>query len=762
MAFSNVTNITLAYHLDFAKHAHCGPWYSGVEDSYTGQSGGFASSVMVEDIAISNSDVVGIIGNEFSTTARGVAEAFSFYELPYCSMASTSPSLSDKNKYPYFWRIMPSAGLGLHIYQLLRFWQVKRIVVIAQQDDDMGSAFAEDIINTLSSFEITILCNIQIPTSYGAGDISTAALDIKLKSASLPQPFEDPVQLFGPDYYSLLKGFIVFQAMPPNTTTTLFKRVYNGLNNLTRANLSTNDFVTVYTISPAYDCVMQMLMGFDKILKNNTGFTAKDLANRKLQTYMNYTAFKNVGYSGLSADPILLNSNGDLQIAFQVLSFTGNYFNATGFGRTDPLGSYFWYISGKYPTFFSGSQKPPVDGPPVIVLTEVFADVGNPIGGLVLFYAISSAAGCIGCAVFTFWFSKHVVVRKSGKVYLYATLVGLAMISVSLFGFMERVTTFSCLGRIWLQVLGFSAVIALLSAKIGGSNWQSSIHQSKIFNVFTVKTLTFAGIVVLLELIVLIFWTVFIRHSVTINSDSTSYIYACDDGDISNPISILLLLYNAVILFITSTISFNMDENMTFPGEEHYPQIICSGYIFTALIVLPLLENTGPGIEWITGYTTAVWFLVWNCLASIFAPKFMTVLIDSFENDDTIGKLIKEWKVGSVAGASKGDGNSTSETSSIARNLGRSLSKKASFKIRHDNREHQHKRKDKKAVLVHSGKKWSPVSFFQKYYDTAIGAKIANNFDLEIEFSSGNEMTKFGESFRNALNIGNDFNNNPS
>lgn len=53
-------------------------------------------------------DVVGIIGSESSKNTVQMAGLMSLYNIPMVSYISTSPLLSDKDRYPYFLRIVPS------------------------------------------------------------------------------------------------------------------------------------------------------------------------------------------------------------------------------------------------------------------------------------------------------------------------------------------------------------------------------------------------------------------------------------------------------------------------------------------------------------------------------------------------------------------------------------------------------------------------------------------------------------------------------
>ncbi|KAJ3138523.1 hypothetical protein HK100_012487 [Physocladia obscura] len=121
------------------RFSDCGPWYPAALETYFGASGGWAASLMFQDIYENNPDVIGVIGNEYSTTTLAIAEELSLVEIPYCSATSASPRLSDKKKYPYFWRTITALGIGDHICQVLLTWNVQRVAIIYQRDDDMGA-----------------------------------------------------------------------------------------------------------------------------------------------------------------------------------------------------------------------------------------------------------------------------------------------------------------------------------------------------------------------------------------------------------------------------------------------------------------------------------------------------------------------------------------------------------------------------------------------------------------------------------------------
>ncbi|KAI9350639.1 hypothetical protein BDR26DRAFT_914815 [Obelidium mucronatum] len=72
-AVDSVNNSTLilpGVQVEVKRFTDCGEYYPDADWGYWGNSGGFASSIMSQDISLVYPEVVGIIGTEYSTTAR--------------------------------------------------------------------------------------------------------------------------------------------------------------------------------------------------------------------------------------------------------------------------------------------------------------------------------------------------------------------------------------------------------------------------------------------------------------------------------------------------------------------------------------------------------------------------------------------------------------------------------------------------------------------------------------------------------------------
>ncbi|KAJ3238842.1 hypothetical protein HDU81_007042 [Chytriomyces hyalinus] len=102
-------------------------------------NGGYALVETALQIAENNPDVMAVFGGVSSEVTKYTAQLFSHFQIPYCGPMQGSPSLSDKNKYPYF--IRPAQGLGAekHFYQILKFWNASRVAIITDRSDYLAN-----------------------------------------------------------------------------------------------------------------------------------------------------------------------------------------------------------------------------------------------------------------------------------------------------------------------------------------------------------------------------------------------------------------------------------------------------------------------------------------------------------------------------------------------------------------------------------------------------------------------------------------------
>ncbi|KAJ3120652.1 hypothetical protein HK101_006905, partial [Irineochytrium annulatum] len=116
-------------------------------------SGGYALSQIAD--AMASMPVAGIIGDFFSRSTILTAEAATYYKKPFCGASQGTTVLSDKNNYPYFYRMQVAKGAGAHVLTLMKQWGISRIAML-QSADTLSASYATDIGGALSAAGISV------------------------------------------------------------------------------------------------------------------------------------------------------------------------------------------------------------------------------------------------------------------------------------------------------------------------------------------------------------------------------------------------------------------------------------------------------------------------------------------------------------------------------------------------------------------------------------------------------------------------------
>ncbi|KAI9347597.1 periplasmic binding protein-like I [Obelidium mucronatum] len=286
------------------RFSDCGPH---AQPAYSGRSGPFAAAVMAPDIAENHADVVALVANQWSATARVSAQMLSLHKIPFCSAVSASPVLGNKQNYPYLWRMQPSGAVGDYFLKLLEAWGVKRVAVVVQSDDNMSFNYALSVASSFAlNDRIQIVSTIRGITNPNKGYLDDMVTNLKINdpryiiilgqsrfvstilygfgkrgivggdryvylTASTPQYYGDPIKEFGVDYFYYLQGTILLLPKPANTDTDLFKSVNKKLNEMTGVEITPSDFIFSFWLQCSYDCTMMMLLGLDRYWLANEG-----------------------------------------------------------------------------------------------------------------------------------------------------------------------------------------------------------------------------------------------------------------------------------------------------------------------------------------------------------------------------------------------------------------------------------------------------------------------------------------------------------
>ncbi|KAJ3231120.1 hypothetical protein HDU81_003983 [Chytriomyces hyalinus] len=470
-------------HVNLKRFSDCGGWYPSVLDTYAGTSGGFATAVMAKEIVEEHPDKdILDIKCLFICAGSGPAEVLSLAQIPYCSGSAGTPRLSSRANFPYFWRTMTSLGAGEHMATLLKTWNVGRVAIIYQTDDNFG---AKDILGSMRQNHIRVLENIGIKKS-GLENATISYMstllqrvDVRYFILSGQEDFQSTVYetlaahgLVGPKYVwmsllpidlknlTLQQGFVLMQQPIPDSTTSLYREFLLRYTEISQMDVTMNEFDLGSYIAPLFDCTSMTLRGFDKLLKSLPESDGEsNLASRKLQSQMGFESFKGLGSNGLLEQPIDINSYGDLAAPFEVLFFNDSRALAAGQMSVDGK-SFSPYPSGQL-LFFGGSSTPPPDGAPIITHYSATSQAKAFVCSLF----ISGVIICFLSAAFISSFRKHFEIKSMEVDYALiihvGALIGHSCIAIELLP--DSIT--KCHLRIWLFILYLAATASPMLVK---------------------------------------------------------------------------------------------------------------------------------------------------------------------------------------------------------------------------------------------------------------------------------------------------------
>uniref|UniRef100_A0A3Q4G829 Extracellular calcium-sensing receptor-like n=1 Tax=Neolamprologus brichardi TaxID=32507 RepID=A0A3Q4G829_NEOBR len=138
-------NVTLGYTV-YDNCLELGIGFRGALSLASGQE----DQIVVDDTCVGNPPVVGIVGDSSSTNSIAISSVLGLYRVPMVSYFATCSCLSDRQKYPSFFRTIPSDAFQVRaMIQILKHfgWTWAGLLVI---DDDYGLHAARSFQSELS------------------------------------------------------------------------------------------------------------------------------------------------------------------------------------------------------------------------------------------------------------------------------------------------------------------------------------------------------------------------------------------------------------------------------------------------------------------------------------------------------------------------------------------------------------------------------------------------------------------------------------
>ncbi|KAJ3231071.1 hypothetical protein HDU81_004061 [Chytriomyces hyalinus] len=561
-------------HVNYKRFSDCGDWYPEAAVQYAGLSGGYAAAVTAQDIVSVHTDVIGVIGGEYSSTTAGIAEVLSFAQIPYCGTCASSSRFSDKSDYPYFWRML-SVSYANQMLVLLKYWHVTRVAVIIQKDDEFGRSVAGAFKQTMLENHITSTVEVGINFEYDEFELEYLVVSLKRSdsryiivsgqanfasfvvyhagkaglagheyvwlSVAGAAANEDPLTTYGPDFYTYMKGIISFGG-----SLGFNQDLYNRVNAVAMAELPTDAFA-YYNVMNAYLCTMTMLSGFAQLLAETPQSTAEDLSARHLQSKMDYKYFRSIKYADEGSNTVTLDENGDLDLPISYLSYNGKEFDFITFGTANLTRGVMTSYNAAASIFHDGTSHAPVDGPASKALRLYTLDTleGTVVLALSVFGIVQSIAG-FACGLFN---RKSTAFHVSEASFCAGSILGYLSIVLSVGGLFE--TWESCKVRVSLVLIGFVLIHAALIFENAYTIWIYSQRVAVTEVAVTrmrARAAVFAASLVVMELVLLGIWLKESRYkSITLESDEFTYLVCVEKKKEPVVSYYLLVVFNIAV-----------------------------------------------------------------------------------------------------------------------------------------------------------------------------------------------------------------------
>ncbi|XP_074654114.1 gamma-aminobutyric acid type B receptor subunit 1-like [Tubulanus polymorphus] len=465
-------------------------------------SAGLGTKVMYELVYKKPSKIM-FLGPGCSLVSTFVAQAAKMWNLIVLSYGSSSPALSDRFRFPTFFRTHPSATLQNPTrLKLIQRWGWTRIATI-QQIEEVFISTVQDLEDRVKKANI----EIAVRTSF-LTDPSNAVTSLKKQDARIIIGlfYEDKARkvfceaykqgLYGKKYVWFIIGWfkddwyrqkldqvnctademkIALEGHFTSESMMLNQENILSISNMTSQNFIqrladqnvTADSVSGFPESPlAYDAVWSLGLALDKASKElkKKGLSLENFtySNKEIMMEM-FKAMNSTQFLGVSG-PVRFNSEGDRITWTQIEQMTDGVYKKIGL--YDYNKDYLSWLGGE--TWIGG--KVPKDR------TEFLPKLRMVNLGLFITMCLIAGLGIIcgiGCLIFNFTNQHRRYIRLSQPI-LNSVMAGgcvICLLCIFLLGLDGRFVSedmypFVCQMRVWILSLGFTLAYGSLFTKI--------------------------------------------------------------------------------------------------------------------------------------------------------------------------------------------------------------------------------------------------------------------------------------------------------
>ncbi|KAI9340932.1 periplasmic binding protein-like I [Obelidium mucronatum] len=591
---------------------------------------------------------VAAYGTTSSVRGSIAAGVLSQFRMPFCAGSLNSPSLSNKQNYPYFFRPTYGNTWGKDMSNLFSRWNVKRIGMVFDSSDEESRLACVDIKAALFSRGMTLLTSLpykgnvvefdfnnimrelsNVDARYivvcaqgwsQAFDLVVAANHTGLISkdhvwtfTNVPYP-ADLEDNFDPRL-ELLNGIVVPGVRGQNHSSPNFLAIDSAWNELYNENALKYQNPSINWASGGpYDCVGTILYGLDKAMKSNPD---QSISNLK------FNSFTDSGFKGANLNPLRLDSSGDLAADTTFATFSHNQPTVPPFviigkdGEVERL---------KDPVFTGSSSIPPWDGSvdplPIILSTSNDTNGRIIISLIAISYVISV---CLGA--FVIWHRNHACIKTINPSQSVVSMMGSFIMMSSTVFFLEAPTPKKCYAQLWLFYLGITILVVPLLMK----NWyilrifsaQSSMKLKDLSRIFKLSHIATA-VATSISLALLVSFTETSNVQPKAVSLTKSIVYECIDHNhykSMNPLLRYLTAY-CILLIVALVPAALAVRNVNYKYNDSSFLI----FVFMTLSLLSILKlQLGVDENVLLKKTVYIFIAATHVPTLLIGPKVMQV-----------------------------------------------------------------------------------------------------------------------------------------
>ncbi|KAL7753094.1 hypothetical protein RI367_001546, partial [Sorochytrium milnesiophthora] len=538
-------------------------------------------------IAANNSGVFGIIGAYWSSSTIPIALVADQLKIWQCSGSATSPKLSDKSQYWYFFRtVTPDNFQGIAHAQLAKSMEWDTVSIL-YSSDSYGSGIAQAFSSTAATLGVQIASSqLYVYGSGVAGPYDLQLNSIKQAASRIVFVFGYDVDLIGILRAAKVRGMVGngWTWVGSDAIATYLEQLTAGLG--TSSDLSNaNGVIAAYpslSSAPAYpfyfyhDCLMGMAYGLAKVLLSMTP------AQVKARNWTYSLADFLVPFPGVTGyvqyDPITLERLGDYTIM--------NIYNASEQAVYQVSSSAGLVTNLAAPYFADGTSRIPSARP---LLAPMYPMWSSPVVIGLTFATLLLVVLVLGANWYLYQHRDLSAVKHMSLPFLSMISAGICMAMLSTLLAVDKPTFQTCSGVIWIFVVGLQMVLCAVAAKtfriwvIFSANGQVKANAS--LNNHTL--LAGCAVIIAVQCLMLLGWMVVSPPAPTPQYGDTTMHYVCASSNASLQSGVIYATtaYNSVLLLTVMYLAFMTRTAYSAFRESIFILYTCQVFVLCGVII---------------------------------------------------------------------------------------------------------------------------------------------------------------------------------